>query len=101
LNPVRHFEPRSTMPGVHWLPMGRPHELTIRELRPRDVRPLVAIAEEAFSTEQAAFGSDARRLAREGRFMAWVYPLQRLLPRPMTIALTGIVGGKPVGRWAR
>jgi len=72
-------------------------DLSIREIRPRDVRPLVAIAEEAFSTEQTAFGSDPRRLAREGRFMAWIYPLQRVLPRPMTVVLTGIVDGRPVG----
>ncbi len=58
---------------------------------------MVAIAEEAFSTEQTAFGSDTRRMAREGRFMAWIYPVQRGLPRPMAVVVTGIVDGRPVG----
>lgn len=77
--------------------MGMPEKLEIRDLRPGDVRPLVAIAQEAFSTEQSAFGFDPRRLAREGRFMAWIYPLQRRLPRPMSVALTGLIGDRPVG----
>lgn len=72
-------------------------ELTIRDLRPRDVRPLVTIAQEAFSTEQTALGFDPRRLAREGRLMAWIYPLQRQLPRPMMAALIGLVDDRPVG----
>jgi len=77
--------------------MAMPEKLAIRDLRPGDVGPLVAIAQEAFSSEQTAFGFDPRRLAREGRFMAWIYPLQRRLPRPMSVVLIGLVGDRPVG----
>lgn len=72
-------------------------ELTIREFRRRDARPLLAMATEAFATERAAFGTDPRREARELRALSLIYPLQRRLPNPLGIALVGVVEGKPVG----
>lgn len=71
--------------------------LAIREIRARDAKPLVAMAAEAFATEISALGTDAQRLARWVRLMTVVYPVQRHLPRPMMVALVGLVAGHPVG----
>ncbi len=77
--------------------MSRKDELTVRDLRPRDVRPLLEISEEAFSTERQMFGGNPPGLARQLELMALLYRLQRRLPRWKTIALTGLVAGTPVG----
>lgn len=77
--------------------MTKADRLTIREPRFGDVKPLVAISQEAFSAEQAVFGSDVRQATRRARLMTLIYPVQRRLPRPSTIALVGLVGDRPVG----
>jgi len=77
--------------------MSRREGFTIRDLRPGDVRPLLAISEEAFSVERQAFGGNPPGLGRQMQLMALLYPLQRRLPRPAVIALTCLVGGAPVG----
>jgi ribosomal protein S18 acetylase RimI-like enzyme len=71
-------------------------ELAIREIRRRDVTPLVAVATEAFATEMAMMGADVRRMARQMRLLALVYPVQKQLPRPFMFALAGLVDSNPV-----
>jgi len=77
--------------------MAQADRFTIREPRFRDAEPLVAISQEAFSAEQAVFGSDVRQATRRARLMTLIYPVQRRLPQPATIALIGLVGDRPVG----
>ena len=77
--------------------MSGTEELTIRDLRPGDMRPLLEMAEEAFSTERQMFGGNPPGLARQIQLMSLLYPLQRRLPRPMAVALIGVVRGVPVG----
>jgi len=77
--------------------MAQADRLSIREPRFRDAKPLVAISQEAFSAEQAVFGSDVRQATRRARMMTLIYPVQRRLPRPSTMALVGLVGDCPVG----
>jgi len=72
-------------------------ELTIREVRARDAKPLLAMAEEAFATEISALGTDVRRLARWMRLMTVVYPVQKHLPKPLMVSLMGLVADQPVG----
>ncbi len=89
--------PNRSQPCCASSSMSSTEELTIRDLRPRDVRPLLEISEEAFSIERQMFGGNPPGLARQIRLMALLYPLQRRLPRPTAIALIGLVGGAPVG----
>lgn len=77
--------------------MNSTEELMIRDLRPGDVRPLLEMSEEAFSTERQMFGGNPPGLTRQIQLMSLLYPLQRRLRRPMVVALIGALRGAPVG----